>query len=85
MEANALQPDSQPVTTTELAQAQQGQFSRRRALGLMVGAVLILGLMAIFGWKLFEGAQTQVDSGVAPDGVSWWGSTCGTSTTFALP
>jgi cytochrome c biogenesis protein CcmG/thiol:disulfide interchange protein DsbE len=67
MEANALQPDSQPVTTTELAQAQQGQFSRRRALGLTVGAVLILALMAIFGWKLFEGAQTQVDSGVAPD------------------
>jgi cytochrome c biogenesis protein CcmG/thiol:disulfide interchange protein DsbE len=67
MEANALQPDSQPVTTTELAQAQQGQFSRRRALGLTVGAVLILALMAIFGWKLFESAQTQVDSGVAPD------------------
>ena len=67
MGANALQPDAQPATTTELPQAQQSQFSRRRTLGLTVGAVLILVLMAIFGWKLFKGAQTQVDSGLAPD------------------
>jgi len=47
----------------KLAQAQQGQFSRRRALGLTVGAVLILALMAIFGWKLLEEFKVTYPNG----------------------
>ena len=35
---NALQPEPQPVTTTELPQTQQAQFSRGRTLGLTEGA-----------------------------------------------
>lgn len=67
MEANSLHPDSHQVTTPELTQAQQTHSGQRRTLGLAVGVILILALMTIFGWKLFDGAQTQVDSGAAPD------------------
>lgn len=41
--------------------------SRGRVVGLTVGAILILVLMVVFGWKLVEGTRTQVDSGLAPD------------------
>ncbi len=45
----------------------EDSFSRNRRLGLLLGMALIVALTALFGWKLFEGAQTQVDSGLAPD------------------
>lgn len=45
----------------------EGSSSRKPRLGLVLGMTLILALVAIFGWKLFDGAQTQVDSGLAPD------------------
>ena len=40
---------------------------RKGRLGLVIGLVLILGLMTIFGWKLFDSAQSQVETGPAPD------------------
>jgi cytochrome c biogenesis protein CcmG/thiol:disulfide interchange protein DsbE len=39
----------------------------KRHLGLITGLVVIVGLMTIFGWKLFDSAQSQVESGPAPD------------------
>jgi cytochrome c biogenesis protein CcmG/thiol:disulfide interchange protein DsbE len=50
----------QPVTV-------EPSRSRGRVLGLTVGAILILVLMAVFGWKLVDGTRSQVDSGLAPD------------------
>jgi cytochrome c biogenesis protein CcmG/thiol:disulfide interchange protein DsbE len=40
---------------------------RKQMLGLVLGLVLILVFVAVFGWKLFDSAQGQVESGLAPD------------------
>jgi cytochrome c biogenesis protein CcmG, thiol:disulfide interchange protein DsbE len=38
-----------------------------RSLGLTLGVLPILALLALFGWKMFDSAQGQVKSGAAPD------------------
>ncbi len=53
--------------TQEQALTAKSLHNRGRILGSTVGAILILALIAVFGWKLFNEAQTQVDSGAAPD------------------
>jgi len=40
---------------------------RERRLGLLLAFLPILALVAVFGWKIFDGARGQVNSGLAPD------------------
>lgn len=56
---------------TELTQEQvltsKGAQRRDRKLGLLLAFLPILALMAVFGWKMFDSARGQVNSGLAPD------------------
>lgn len=56
---------------SELMQSQtvasETSLGRGRRLGLALGFLPILALVAVFGWKMFNDAQGQVSNGLAPD------------------
>lgn len=56
---------------TELTQEQvltsKGAQWRGHKLGLLLAFLPILALVAVFGWKIFDSARGQVNSGLAPD------------------
>ncbi len=53
---------------TELTDQQNTvSISYKRSLTLGTGVLLILGLVAIFGWTMFTNDQEPVNSGLAPD------------------
>lgn len=47
--------------------AAETALSYGRVLGSALGFLLILGLLSVFGWKMFDNARGQVKSGLAPD------------------
>lgn len=51
----------QPTVTTKT------RSSLGRTLVLLVGALFIIGLMAVFGWKMFDSAQSLSEDALAPD------------------
>ncbi len=62
--------DLVPQTTLEEAeQPPEGveKKSRGVSVGVIIAFALILGLLAVLGWRLFKVNSGQVDSGMAPD------------------
>ena len=53
--------------TDEQALTSKGVQRHDRKPGLLLVFLPILALMAVFGWKMFNDAQGQVSSGLAPD------------------
>lgn len=47
--------------------AAEPTFNRGRILVLVFGFLLVLGLLAVFSWQIYDSARGQVKSGQAPD------------------
>ncbi|MCL4294576.1 MAG: TlpA family protein disulfide reductase [Anaerolineae bacterium] len=61
------EPISTPQTAGEAAPHGRPKPGFRRSLGIVLGILAILAFMAVFGWKLYDSAQGQIKSGLAPD------------------
>lgn len=61
------EPIPTPQTTAKAAPHRRKKPGFRRSLGIALGILAILAFMAVFGWKLYDSAQGQVKSGLAPD------------------
>lgn len=56
----------QHITFRALPHPEPGR-GRKPSLRLLLGIIPILALLALFGWKLFDSVQGQVESSPAPD------------------
>ncbi len=64
--------DLVPQTTLEETEAVSGEETKettrvKLSLGGIIAFALILGLLAVLGWRMYKISQGQVDSGMAPD------------------
>ena len=63
--------DLVPQTTLEKVETIPEETNEKASGGLSLGAIiafaLILGLLAMLGWRMYKISQGQVDSGMAPD------------------
>ncbi len=60
-----------PPTTVEEVETIPEETKEKSRAGLSLGTIiafaLILGLLAVLGWRMYKISQGQVDSGMAPD------------------